>query len=297
MYSPKPGRRLTQLAILIFLLTLAPSLAKGVSAQPGSGSDPCSRALANLGIPATVATPDRAVNRQIITQTVMNFASCFNRHNWDGVIALTDPEFRQSLIGAAADAETRDRLDALDARGLLPQIRIQSIEESGAFATRFASLAVTWQGWNGLHRELWRLQSTDSGWVLSGRTIDRPQISGAAVGIQLTIDDDELISPRAEVVNPGSIILAFDNRRADLVTALVLAAPQNATAAEIIALCNDPGAQLEPVGWISAEPGSIAYLPLMDLLPGRYAVLTGHDPCMAETPFPIGQVVLVDISE
>ena len=293
-----PSRlRRASITALILISAVAIHAVGGISAQPNPGIDPCTRALASRGTPAALATPEPAANRQIVTQTVMNFASCFNRHNWDGVLALTDSDFRASFIGASTDSETRDRLDALDARGLLPQIRIRSIEESGASGTRFVTLAVTWLGWNGLHRELWRLQSAGADWVLSGRSTDRPQISGVAVGIQLTIGEDKLIAPRADVVNPGTVILAFENRRDDVVTALILAVPPNATAVEVIELCNDPDAGIEPAGSISAEPGTIVYLPLIDLPPGHYATLTGPDPCMEQTPIQIGQIVMLDVSE
>ena len=182
MIHLRPRRRHIALGARFLFLTLAQFMAGGISAQPNPGIDPCTRALASRGTPAAVATPDPASNRLALSQTVMTFASCFNRLDWNGVLALTDPAFRESFIGASTDAETRKRLDALEARGLLPQIRIQSIEENGASGTHLATLAVTWQGWSGLHRELWRLKSTGNDWVLTGRSIDRPVVSGIAVG-------------------------------------------------------------------------------------------------------------------
>ena len=277
MIHLRPRCRHIALGALFLFMTLAQFLAGGINAQPNPGIDPCTRALASRGTPAAVATPDPASNRLALSQTVMTFASCFNRLDWSGVLALTDAAFRESFIGAATDAETLKRLDALEARGLLPQIRIQSIEENGASGTHLAALAVTWQGWNGLHRELWRLQSTGNDWVLTGRSIDRPVVSGVAVGIQFTITENSLIAPRSDVVNPGIVILAFTDQRADPVTALVLAVPSDTTSAGVMENCNDPKSQLEPVGSIPVDPGSIVYMPMMELPAGRYAVMTGPD--------------------
>jgi hypothetical protein len=281
--------------VLILLLAMTPSAAVGMSAQPNPGIDPCTRALEEMGTPAALGTPEASANRLAVTQTVMNFASCFNRHNWDGVLALTDPDFRESFLGASTATETRKRLDALDTRGLLPELRIRSIEENGAMGSQFATVAVTWQGWNGLHRELWRLHTNGSSWVLDGRSIEKPTINGAAVGLQLTIGETTLIAPGSEVVNPGTVILAFDNRRTSPVASLVLAVQPDATSTTVLEACNAPGSQLQPVGSVSIEPGSIVYLPLMDLPPGRYAVLAGTDPCMDPQSTTRDQIVMLDV--
>ena len=296
MIHLRPRRRHTALGALFLVLTLAQLMADGINAQPDPGIDPCTRALARRGTPAPVATPDPASNRLALSQTVMTFASCFNRLDWSGVLALTDASFRESFIGSSTDAETRARLDALEARGLLPQIRIQSIEENGASGTQLAALAVTWQGWNGLHRELWRLQSTGNDWVLTGRSTDRPVVSGVAVGIQFRITENSLVAPRSDLVNPGIVILAFTDQRADRVTALVLAVPSDTTSADVVENCNDPKSQLEPVGSIPVDPGSVVYMPMMDLPAGRYAVMIGPDPCMSWASITSTQVVLLDIT-
>jgi hypothetical protein len=297
MVYPRLQRHHLPLVVLVLLFASGSAAASTASAQPNPGIDPCSRALASRGTPAAVATPDQVANRLARSQVVMTFASCFNRHNWIGVVALTEAAFRESFIGATTEADTRARLEALDARGLLPQIRIQSIEENGASGPQLAVLAVTWQGWNGLHRELWRLQSTDAGWILTGRSIDRPVVSGVAVGIQLTITEDRLVAPRSDLVNPGSVILAFTDQRADQVSALVLAVPPGATAVDIVDTCNDPESQLEPVGSIPVDPGSVVYLPMLELPAGRYAVVTGADPCMSSASIETAQVVLLDITQ
>jgi hypothetical protein len=226
----------------------------------------------------------------------MNFASCFNRHNWDGVLALSDAPFRQSFIGAATDDETRQRLNRLASRKLLPEIRIQSIEESGATSANLATMAVTWRGWHGLHRELWRLQQVEGNWKLSGSSIDRPQITGVAAGIELTSSDSRLTAPRSDLVNPGTIILGFDNQQATPITALVLAVAPNATASVVAAACNDPDLPLDPAGSIAADPAQVVYLPLMELPSGRYAVVVGSDPCMGSETVTSDWVAILDVT-
>jgi hypothetical protein len=290
--------RCSQNVRLLSLIVLAWMLAgvTGTRAQPNPGIDPCSRALAGLATPAAVATPDPGASRLAASQAIMNFASCFNRHNWDGVLALSDAPFRQSFIGAATDDETRHRLDRLASRKLLPEIRIQSIEESGATSANLATMAVTWRGWHGLHRELWRLQQVEGNWKLSRISIDRPQITGVAAGIELTSSDSRLTAPRSDLVNPGTIILGFDNQRATPITALVLAVAPNATASVVAAACNDPDVPLDPAGSIAADPAKVVYLPLMDLPPGRYAVVVGSDPCMGSETVTSDWVAILDVT-
>ena len=96
-------------------------------------------------------------------------------------------------------------------------------------------------------------------------------------------------------MNPGTVTLAFTNQQADPVTALVLAVPSTATAVDIVTTCNDFDSQLEPVGSIPADPGSVVYLPLMELPPGRYAIITGPDPCLDVST--TTQIALLDIAE
>jgi hypothetical protein len=294
MSHSQPHHCYTCYIFLILLLAMVSLQSVDVHAQPNPGIDPCTRAMAEMGTPAAIGTPDAAANRLAVMQSVMNFASCFNRHNWDGVLAMTDPDFRESFLGASTDEEARTRLDALVLRGLLPEIRIQSIEEDGATGPQFATVTVTWQGWNALHREAWRLQSTGSAWILSGRSIDKPPVSGAAVGLQLTIGEDTLMAPVSEVVNPGTAIFAFDNQRSNPVTALVIAVEPDATVTDVLESCNERNTPLQPVGSVSLEPGAAVYLPLMDLPPGRYAALAGPDPCMTPESTSI-QVVIVDV--
>ncbi|HET9659181.1 MAG TPA: hypothetical protein VFP05_02555 [Thermomicrobiales bacterium] len=282
------------LFVLASMLLVGP---RGAAAQPNPGIDPCSRALAQLATPAVAGTPDPDANRLAVSQAIMNFASCFNRHNWDGVLALSDDAFRQSFIGSSTDDATRRRLDLLASRGLLPELRIQSIEDNGATGSKLAAMAVTWQAWHGLHRELWRLQSVDGNWILSGRDLDRPLVSGVAAGIELTVDEDHVTAPRSDLVNPGTIILAFDNQQTAQVTVLVLSVEPSASTSSVVGACNDPDTPLDPAASVSIDPGSIVYLPLIELPPGRYAILTGADPCIGSEPMTHDEIALLDVTE
>ena len=280
------GRRLANSKVLTLCLgsLFAISLFGQTSAQqPQSGIDPCSRAIARLATPIAPVTLDPSANRIAVSQTVMNFTSCFNRHSWEGVFLLTNDGFRESMFGISDAGELRDHLDELDARGLLPEIRIHSIEENGTTGSTLATLVVTWQGWSGVHKELWRLQVERGNWVLAGRSIQSPQVNGVAVGVRFEVEVDALRSPATQIANPGTIVFAFENRRAEDVRVLVLEVGASATIGDVVSACNGTGLiEYRPAGMMKIPAGETVSMPMFDLADGIYAVIVGEHPCVGD---------------
>jgi hypothetical protein len=118
-----------------------------------------------------------------------------------------------------------------------------------------------------------------------------------AVGVQLKIEPVGLTAPATQVVNAGTLIVAFSNNLATDRTALVLAVPAEATVASVVDQCNERGAErLSPAGAIEVEAGSVAFLPLMSLPAGRYALIEGGDPCVGSEPIEPANVVILDVT-
>ena len=283
-------------ALTLCLVSMLAVAQVGLTAaqQPQSGIDPCSRAIAQMATPVATETPDPSANRMAVSQVVMNFTSCFNRRTWDGVLAMTNDSFRGSMFGVSEAGELRTRLSELDERGLLPQLRIQSIEENGTTGSTLATLVVTWQGWSGVHQELWRLQMENGNWMLAGRSIQSPQVNGAAVGIRFELEAGGLRSPATEIANPGTIIFAFENRLEVVARMLVLEVGSSATIGEIVSACNGTGPiGFRPAGALQIPAGEIVSMPLYDLADGVYAVIAGDNPCAGERQITANQVQLV----
>lgn len=274
------GRPLRFAVMLLALTSVSFSPLLAV-AQPRSGIDPCARALAELDTPAPEQTPSPAGNRLAVSQTVMHFASCFNGRWFDGILAFTDDAFRLSMFGESDPQRLTDKLTALDERGLMPGIRIQSIEENGTTGTTLATLVVTWRGWNDLHRELWRLQRDDSHWRLTGRSVQTPSVFGTAVGITFALGPEGLVSPRTALVSHGLIMLSFINEIDQDVSAYVLKAEPTDSVSDVVRECSTAsGHRMRPVGSITIPVGHEMVLPLDDLAPGPYVVVVGPNPCL-----------------
>ena len=290
----KPGRWLANAKVLTLCLASLIGIAifgQTSAQQPQSGIDPCSRAIARLATPSAQETLDPSANRIAVSQTVMNFTSCFNRHAWEGVLLLTNDDFRESMFGIRDAGELRIHLDELDARGVLPEMRIHSIEENGTTGSTLATLVVTWQGWSGLHQELWRLQVERGNWVLAGRSIQSPQVNGVAVGIRFEIEDDALRSPAAQVANPGTIVLAFENGRAQDARVLVLEVGAEATIGDVVTACNRTGQiGYKPAGMLKIPAGETVSMPMFELADGIYAVIAGEHPCAGDRPVSADEV-------
>jgi hypothetical protein len=62
-------------------------------------------------------------------------------------------------------------------------------------------------------------------------------------------------------------------------------------------VCNDAGEPLGPAASISIDPGMVAYLPLMELPSGHYAIVTGIDPCTGSIAVEIDQIAMLDVTE
>ena len=201
------------------------------------------------------------------------------------------------MFGVSEAEELREYLSELDARGLLPQLRIQSIEENGTTGSTLATLVVTWQGWSGVHQELWRLQIENGHWMLAGRSIQSPQVNGAAVGIRFELEADALRSPATEIANPGTIIFAFENRLDVVARVLVLEVGSSATIDEITAACNGIGPiGYRPEGALQIPPGETVSMPLFDLADGVYAVIAGDNPCAGDRLVTANQVQLLGVA-
>lgn len=288
-------RKSTLAAWLVWVLAvLHPG--NSVAQQPQSGIDPCSRAMAQLATPAAAVASEPSANRVAVSQTVLNFTSCLNRHAWDGVLALTNDAFRTSMFGVSDAEQLRSHLRALDNRGLLPQLRIQSIEENGTTGSTLATLIVRWQGWSGVHQELWRLQIENGHWMLAGRSIQSPQVNGAAVGIRFELEAGELGSPATEIANPGTVIFAFENRLDRDMRVLLLEVGSSATLESVIAACDTTGPiGYRPAGQLQIPPGKIVSMPLFDLADGIYAVISGDNPCTGQHGTEMRQVKLLSV--
>lgn len=268
-----------------------------VTAQPNPGIDPCSRALATAATPVAEGPPDISSIRLEVSQTIMNFASCFNRQNMHGMVALSSPEFRESLLGASDEAVLKTRLEELDSRGLLSGLRIQSIDDNGTTGSKLAMMVVTWRAWNDIHKELWRAQPEDGYWKLTGRSIQAPLMSGSAVGVRFGIEADGLRSPLDSLANPGSVLLAFQNPGETDQRALVLAAEPGETAESVLQRCAASDARLEPVGSVQVLANETSVMPLVELPAGRYAVIVAGDPCMTGETVSAAHISMVDITD
>lgn len=286
-----------QLALLQIVGLMSWIASAPVAAQPNPGIDPCNRAIAALATPVAAGTPDPSSVRLAVSQTVMNFASCFNRRNWDGVLALTDAGFRESMFGVADSRAFRSRLESLDQRGLLANLLIDAIEENGTTGSALATLVVSWHGWSDVHRELWRVQQENSSWRLTGRSIQIPHLNGTAVGIRFRIGGEGLTAPLTQITNPGIVVLSFENTLDEDVTALVLAVAPGQSAESVAGECNDLGAErFDPVGQIQAPVGETVTMPLQQLTPGRFAIIAGVDPCGGDIPVSVESIEILDIS-
>lgn len=266
--------------------------------QPQSGIDPCSRTIARMATPEVPEVSDPSANRLAVSQTVMNFTSCFNRRSWEGVLLLTNEGFRTSMFGESDGGILSAHLSELDDRGLLPQIRIQSIEENGTTGSTLATLIVTWEGWSGVHQELWRLQVEDGHWVLAGRSIQSPTVNGVAVGIRFEIDQGSLRAPAVTMANPGAVIFAFENRTDQPVRALVLRAGLSANLEQVLSDCNGSGqVSMRPVGEAQVPAGETVSMPMFDLADATYAVIVGERPCAPGVATGAEQIHLLEIVE
>ncbi len=226
----------------------------------------------------------------------MNFTSCFNRRFWDGVLALTNEGFRESMFGVTQDDALRARLQMLDDRDLLPQLQIQSIEENGTTGSELATLVVTWRAWNGVHQELWRLQLENGHWVLAGRSIRTPPVNGVAVGIRFLLEEGAIVSPATELANPGTIVFSFANELDHPARVFVLAIETETTVGNVVSACNALGAiGFDPVGSLLVPEGEIVGMPMFDLADGNYAIVAGADPCTGVEPIGSEDVTLVSI--
>ncbi len=226
----------------------------------------------------------------------MNFTSCFNRQSWDGVLALTNAGFRNSMFGVSDANQLRIQLTDLERRGLLPQLRIQSIEENGTTGSTLATLVVTWQGWDSVHLELWRIQVENGNWVLAGRSIRSPQVNGVAVGVRFEIGAAGLRSPATQIANPGTVIFAFENQLDELARVLVLDVGDGASVDAVVASCNGTEAiEHRPAGGLQVPAGETISMPLLDLPIGVYAVIASANPCSASEPVEAQQVQLLQI--
>jgi hypothetical protein len=233
-----------------------------------------------------------------VSQTVMNFTSCFNRRSWEGVLLLTNEDFRTSMFGEGDGGRLSAQLAELDHRGLLPEIRIQSIEENGTTGSTLATLIVKWQGWSGVHQELWRLQVEDGHWVLAGRSIQSPTVNGIAVGIRFEIDQGSLRAPAATMANPGAVIFAFENRTELPVRALVLRVESGASVEQVQADCEGSGEiGMRPVGEAQVPPGEKVSMPMFDLADATYAIVVGERPCAPGATTRVEQIHLLEIVE
>jgi hypothetical protein len=280
------------LASLLAIATLSHAGAQ----QPQSGIDPCSRAIARLATPSVPGASGPADNRLAVSQTVMNFTSCFNRQSWEGVLALTNAGFRNSMFGVSDANQLRDHLTELGRRGLLPQLRIQSIEENGTTGSTLATLVVTWQGWNSVHQELWRLQVENGNWVLAGRSIQSPRVVGVAVGVRFEIAEAEVRSPATQIATPGTVIFAFDNQLDELARVIVLEIAAGTSVDAVVAACNGTE-RLEhrPAGALQIPAGETISMPLPDLPIGDYAIIVGANPCTLGEPVDARHVQLLRI--
>lgn len=282
--------------VLLALWSFAAAAAADV-VQPRPGIDSCSRALAALATPVDTGTPNPSGVRLVVAQTVMDFTGCFNRRNWEGVLALSAPGFRESMFGAGDSEAFLAQVELLDSRGLLPELRIQSIEENGTTGNQLATLVVTWQGWQDVHRELWRVQRDDSHWRLTGRSIQTPHLNGQAVGIRYRIEAGGLVAPLQQIVNPGIVLLSFENTIELDAIALILRVEPGRTVETVADACNSPGTQqFEPVGRIQAPAGETVTVPLQDIGPGRYAVIVDVDPCSGKSPVLVERIMLLDVA-
>jgi hypothetical protein len=202
------------------------------------------------------------------------------------------------MFGAGESEAFLRQIELLESRGLLPELQIQSIEENGTTGNQLATLVVTWQGWQDLHRELWRVQREDGHWRLTGRSIQTPHLSGPAVGIRYRVEADLVVAPLEQVVNPGIVLLSFENTREQNLTALILQVGPNQSGEATAEACNSPGTQgFEPVGLIQAPAGETVTMPLLELDPGRYAVIVDVEPCTGNSVVPAEGIMLLDITD
>jgi hypothetical protein len=115
--------------------------------------------------------------------------------------------------------------------------------------------------------------------------------------MEVIVEEAGLSMPRMDLIDPGTVILAFSNRTAVDRIALVLSVSAASTAQSVADDCEQlAGAPLGAVGAIQVTAGETAYLPLLELPSGRYGIVVGINPCLGLEPMEATQAAVIDIS-
>jgi hypothetical protein len=225
------------------------------------------------------------ITRESVWLLTNNLVACQNDRDWGALFRLVTPALLSQLVDTDDLDLARERFETLAAHGYLPLIDHVGISETEITHRRgVASTVVSWQEGNALKRQRWSFVGSDDGWRLDGVEQLDPAFTPPAAGIVIEILQGSMLAARAEIIDPGTIVLELFNKTGQAQTVEILEVPAGATPSDLISTIASRDAMPRLVGYLRLEPESVNQLPLVELEDGVYAItVNASDPWQPST--------------